>query len=121
MPRKRRSMQQAHEVGSGVTPSARERHVALTPADRTNVRELGPHRPCLNISRGFTVVGDSIVAKGVLAMAESSDFEKARAGAEARERIVKRPRSASSTMVGGALRRYLTAEEYRRRRRTAQE
>ena len=49
-------------------------------------------------------------------MSSSEDLEKARAGSEARETIVGKPRSASSTAIGEAMRRYLTAEQYLRLR-----
>lgn len=49
-------------------------------------------------------------------MADRDDVEKAEAGSEAREAIVRRPGSASVQAIGDALRRYLAAEQYRRRR-----
>jgi hypothetical protein len=44
------------------------------------------------------------------------EFDKAQAGNEARERMVKRAGHPSRSARGEALRRYLSAEQYRRRR-----
>ena len=49
-------------------------------------------------------------------MSSSEDLERARAGSEARETIVRKPRSTSSAAIGEAMRRYLTAEQYLRLR-----